>query len=298
MRYEADMAIFHAVLSAGSFSGAAANLGLTHSAVSKRITALEDRLGVQLLIRSTRHLRLTNAGELYAAETRDILARLTAVETEVAEGAGTVRGRIRVTASNALGRMHVVPALFAFMQRYPEVQVDLTLTDTVVDIVQEGMDLAIRSANLQDSRLVARKLATNRRMACASPVYLAARGTPQRPEDMHNHACLRLNLAGSFNQWGLASASGQRVQLGAGFSCNSLETLHAACRQGHGIAWLPLFLVKQDIEDNVLLPVLEAYRDATCDTSISIVRPHMHYVPNRLRVLTDFIVDWFDRLAF
>lgn len=298
MRYEADISIFHAVLSSGSFSGAAADLGLTHSAVSKRIGVLEDRLGVQLLIRSTRKIRLTNAGELYAAETRDLLARLNAVETEISEGAGTVRGRVRVTASNALGSMHVVPALFAFMKRYPKVEIDLTLTDAIVDIVQDGMDIAIRSASLRDSRLVARKLATNRRMACASPSYLAERGAPQSPEDMKDHECLRLNLPGSFNQWGLVSSKSQKIQLGTGFSCNSLETLHAACWEGHGIAWLPMFLVKSDIEENVLSPVLEEYRDTTCDTSISIVRPQMHYVPNRVRILTDFIVDWFYELNF
>lgn len=298
MAHESDIELFHAVLDAGSFSGAARALGMTHSAVSKRIGSLESRLGSQLLVRSTRQMKLTNAGELYASETRDLLARLKAVETEVAEGSGNLRGRIRVTTSNALGQQHVVPAVLAFMERYPEVLIDLTLTDQVVDIVRDQIDLAVRSAHLPDSSLIARKLVTNRRLVCASPVYLAARGTPLSPDDLKVHSCLSLNLQGAYNDWGLLLGETQRLTLGNGFACNSLETLRTACRQGHGVARLPMFLVAQDIEDGTLVPVLEEYRDPSRETAITIVRPDLSLVPKRTRMLSDFIVDWFRDLNF
>ncbi len=298
MRHDTDLSLFHAVLEAGSFSGAARALGMTHSAVSKRMAALEDRLGAQLLVRSTRQMRLTEAGETYATETRDLLARLTAVETEISEGSAALKGRIRLTSSNALGQIHVVPALFAFMDTHPGVEIDLTLTDAIVDVVRDRMDVAIRSADLPDSSLVARKLMTNRRVICAAPAYLSWRGTPSRPDDLTDHACLRLNLPGAFNHWGLRWSDDQKRRLGSGFACNSLETLHTACLQGHGLAWLPMFLIARDIEDGSLVPVLDDFRDREADTTISIVRPELDLVPKRTRALIDFMVAWFRKLDF
>lgn len=297
MRHDLDIALFHAVLDAGSFSGAARALGQTHSAVSKGIGRLEDRLGVQLLVRSTRQMRLTEAGETYASETRDLLARLRDVEAEIAEGTGSLRGRIRVTTSNALGQRHVVPMLLEFMAAHPEVEIDLTLTDAIVDVVRERMDLAIRSAALRDSGLITRRLMPNRRVVCAAPAYLTRCGVPERPADLAHHGCLRLNLSGAFNAWGLRWGADQRRRLGTGFSCNSLETLHLACLGGHGIAWLPMFLVSRDIEAEALVPLLDEHRDPASDTTISIVRPDVERVPKRTRALIDFLVERFRRLG-
>lgn len=296
MRHDLDIALFHAVIDAGSFSGAARALGLTHSAVSKRIGLLEDRLGVQLLLRSTRQMRLTEAGETYAAETRPLLTRLREVETEIAEGMTTLKGRIRVTSSNALGKMHLVPALFDFMCTHPGVEIDLTLTDAIVDVIRDRMDIAVRSAALPDSNLVARKLMTNRRVVCAAPAYLAQHGMPERPSDLAQHACLRLNLPSAFNDWGLVWDTDRR-RMASGFACNSLETLHAACRAGHGIAWLPMFLVARDIDSGALVPLLDEYRDSKSDTDITIVRPDTELVPRRTRALIDFLSDRFRKLA-
>ena len=202
-----------------------------------------------------------------------------------------------MTTSNALGQMHVVPALLEFMRRHPQVEIDLTITDGIVDLLRERMDIAIRSAKLPDSSLMSRKLITNRRIVCAAPSYLDRHGRPQRPRDLADHRCMRLNLPGAFNDWGLQWEGGQRHELGRGFACNSLETLHTACRAGHGIAWLPMFLVAQDIDAGLLVPLLDEYRDPESDTSISIVRPEMDLVPRRIRALVDFLVDHFRQLV-
>jgi DNA-binding transcriptional LysR family regulator len=293
MRYDHDMALFLTVVDKGGFSAAARAVGQTHSAISKRVRQLEDRLGAQLLVRTTRTMRLTGAGERYVYEAREIMERITALESEISDGTSQLKGKIRLTTSNAFGKMHIVPAVIYFMQLHPEIEVDLTLTDAVVDIVQDDFDMAVRNATLPDSSLIGRKLMTNRRVVCASPEYLARQGVPNTPEDLARHACLRLNLSSVFNEWGLKVHSEQRLRLGPGFACNSLEALHVACVAGLGIAWLPMFLIGPDLETERLTPVLDAYRDVSTDSAISIVRPAGHFVPARVRALTEFFVERF-----
>lgn len=294
MRYDLDMALVLAVVDKGSFSAAARAMGQTHSAVSKRIGQLEQRLGVQLLIRSTRSMKLTEAGEHYVLEARDILHRIISLEDRIADGGDRLRGRIRITTSNAFGQMHVVPAVLEFMEVHPEVEIDLTLTDVVDDVVRDGFDVAIRSAALPDSSLVARKLLTNRRVVCAAPSYVERRGRPNSPEDLADHACLRLNLPSAFNQWELRSV--QQVRLGPGFACNSIEALHAACKAGAGIAWLPMFLIGPDLEAGRLMPLLDDYRDPATDSTISILRPAGDIVPARTRAVISFLAERFRKL--
>ncbi|MEP5154742.1 LysR family transcriptional regulator [Planktotalea sp.] len=293
MRHDLDMALLLAVVDEGGFSAAARAIGQTHSAVSKRVSQLEERLGAQLLIRTTRSMRLTQAGERYVAEAREIMARITVLESEISDGSAKLQGKIRLTTSNAFGQMHVVPAIVDFMKQHPEIEVDLTLTDAVVDIVRGNFDLAVRNAALPDSSLVAVKLLTNRRIVCASPEYVRRRGTPAVPEDLINHACLRLNVSSAFNEWGLKSQGATRFQLGRGFACNSIEALHAACLASLGIAWLPMFLVGADLEAGKLSPLLDEYRDVSTDSMISVIRPAGDIVPARIRTLTDFFVDRF-----
>lgn len=294
MRHDLDMALVLAVVDEGSFSAAARAMGQTHSAVSKRIGQIEQRLGVQLLIRSTRSMRLTEAGEHYVLEARDILHRIASLEERIADGGAGLRGRIRVTTSNAFGQMHVVPAIVKFMELNPEIEIDLTLTDVVVDIVRDGFDVAIRSAALPDSSLVAFKLLTNRRVVCAAPGYIERRGRPNRPEDLADHACLRLNLPSAFNQWTLKST--HQVRLGPGFACNSIEALHAACIAGTGIAWLPMFLIGHDLKAGRLVSLLDDYRDPAVDSTISVLRPAGDIVPARTRALIDFLSERFRKL--
>lgn len=287
------MALLLTVVDAGGFSAAAREIGQTHSAISKRISQLEDRLGAQLLVRTTRAMRLTQAGERYVCEAREIVDRIRALESEISEGTKQLQGRIRITTSSAFGKMHVVPALTDFMKLHPGIEIDLTLTDAVVDIVQGNFDMAVRNAAMPDSNLIARKLLTNRRVICAAPDYLAQHGKPETPAALAQHACLRLNLSSTFNEWGLLSPNGARLRLGPGFSCNSLEALHSACVAGLGIAWLPMFLIAGDLESGRLSSVLEEYRDTATDSAISIVRPSGDIVPARIRALTEFFVERF-----
>jgi DNA-binding transcriptional LysR family regulator len=293
MKHDLDMAVLLTVVDEGGFSAAARAIGQTHSAISKRIRYLEDRLGVQLLVRTTRRMRLTEAGERYVIEAREILARIAALESEISDRSGRLRGRIRLTASNAFGQKHIVPAVVDFMKQNPEVEIDLTLSDAVVDLVRDGFDMAVRSAVLPDSSLVANKLMTNRRVVCAAPDYLARMGTPEAPDDLARHACLRLSLSSAFNEWGLCGRAEQRLRLGKGMSCNSLEAIHAACLAGLGIAWLPMFLVGPDLEAERLTPLLDAHRDPASDSAVSIVRPASEIVSARIRALTDFFVERF-----
>lgn len=293
MKHDLDMGLFLTVVDEGGFTAAARVVGQTHSSISKRVRQLEDRLGAQLLIRTTRNMRLTDAGERYVLEAREIMQRITALENELSDNRNRLKGKIRLTTSNAFGQMHVVPALVEFMNAHPDINIDLTLTDAVVDIVQENFDMAVRNATLSDSSLIARKLMTNRRMVCGSPAYFEKNGLPKSPSDLKNHACLTLSISSAFNDWGLQVKDGTRPTLGAGFSCNSLEALHAACVAGLGIAWLPMFLVADDFETERLVTALDEYRDAASDSVISIVRPSSDLVPARVKALTEFFVERF-----
>lgn len=293
MAHKTEIEILLAVVDHGSFSAAARVLGYTPSAVGKRVHQLEERLKVPLLVRSTRRMALTDAGQRYVEEARGLLARLTALEEDIADDGDRLRGTIRVTSAAALGRLHVVPIAIEFMERHPEVEIELLLTDKSVDLVGEGFDLAIRSGVLRDSSLVSRKLMTNRRVPCAATAYLEQHGTPQRPEELTTHKCLRLRHEMHLSDWGFARAPHGHARLGPGFICNSLEALHAACCAGRGIAWLPEFFISQDLPNGHLVPVLTDFTEQDAGGGIFILRPETTFLPRRVRVLIDFLVDHF-----
>ncbi|RZM23943.1 MAG: LysR family transcriptional regulator, partial [Sphingomonas sp.] len=185
--------VFAAVMREGSFSGAGRMLGLTPSAVARSIDRIEARLGVRLLLRSTRALTPTAEGQAYLQTARRILADLDDAEQQIADQ-GAPRGRLRISAALSHGRLRVVPLLGAFAQAYPNILIDFALTDTIVDVAAGQADVAIRFGPLGDSMLTARKLGESRRMIVAAPDYLARSGTPVRPEDLHRHNCLNFNF--------------------------------------------------------------------------------------------------------
>ncbi len=189
----------------------------------------------------------------------------------------------------ALGRQQLMPLLLAFMDRYPAVEIDLSLTDGIVDLIHEGLDLAVRSASLDDSGLIARRLTTHPRLICAAPGYLARHGWPVSTDDLSRHTCLFLNLSRGVSMWGLQGSPRGLP----GFLSNSLETLHAACLHGRGIACLPRYLVAEDLAAGRLHPLLDAYRDTDIGTAISILRPETTLLPKRVRALIDFLVEHF-----
>lgn len=296
MSQKTELEILLAVVDRGSFSAAARALGYTPSAVGKRVHQLEQRLNVPLLVRSTRRMTLTEAGRRYAEEARDLIARLTALEEDISDDASTLRGTVRLTSSAALGRRFVVPLVIEFMEHHPEVEVELLLTDKIIDLIGEGFDLSIRTGVLPDSSLVSRKLMGNPRTLCAAPSYIEQHGSPGKPEDLTIHRCLRLGQERQLSDWGFAQPQGGNARLGAGFSCNNLEALHAACISGRGIAWLPEFLTANDINKGCLLPLLKEYACPDAGGGVFLLRPETTFLPQRIRALVDFFADRFNEM--
>ena len=293
MTQTTELEILLAVVDHGNFSSAARALGYTPSAVGKRVHLLEQRLRIPLLVRSTRRMALTEAGQRYVEEARDLLARLKALEEDIADDAEGLRGAIRLTSSAALGRLHIVPLVIEFMERHPDVEIELLLTDKIVDLVGDGFDLAVRSGILPDSSLVSRKLKSNRRVLCAAPAYLNQHDAPKKPEDLTVHRCLRLRSEKQLGDWRLGPSKSAAARLGSGFLCNSLEALHAACRAGRGVAWLPEFLVLNDLKTGRLTSVLEEHADISSGGEIFVLRPRTSYLPRRVQALVEFLADRF-----
>ncbi|MDZ5434842.1 LysR family transcriptional regulator [Pseudomonas fluorescens] len=285
-----DMAIFIAVIDAGGFSPAARKLKMTHSAMSKRVQRLEDRLGTQLLLRTTRTMTLTQAGERYVQSARPILADIQALEAAVMHDADAPRGILKVSAPNALGQHHVVPALIDFMRRYPEIKIDLTLTDAIIDIRHAGIDVAIRSGELSDPSLVAHKLSANERLVCASPAYLDAHGVPGEPGELAGHSCLKLNFESRFNDWEFRAPNSRAIPIAGDFTCNSLDAIRTLCLAGMGIARLPKYMVNGDIQAGRLIPLLQAF-SSPATSAIYALRAAGDYVPARTRVFIAFLTE-------
>jgi len=284
-----DIATFLAVVDHGSFSAAARHLGQTPAAVGKRIRQLEGRLGVGLIVRSTRRMALTDAGQRYCDEIRDLYSRIAALEDEIADGSGSLRGKVRMTAPNAFGRLRVVPAIIDFMLEFPRIEIDLALSDKNLDLIEEGFDLAIRTGELADSTLIERRLAPYRRTICAAPAYIGNRGSPRRPADLPSHQCLRLGHERTVADWGLDGETSPSPRLGAGLSCNALETILAACLKGLGVACLPDFLCREALNDRRLTALLPDHVGSSAAGRISILRPPSAGKPRRVDVLIDFL---------
>lgn len=282
--------VFTAVVDLGSFSAAGRALDLTPSAVSRTIDRIETRLGVRLLLRSTRALTLTAEGRSYLQAARRILADLNDAEQQIADQ-GAPRGRLRVSAAQSHGRLCVVPLLGEFVRLYPHILVDIALTDALVDVAGGEADVAIRFGPLADSGLMARKLGETGRVIVASPDYLARSGTPHVPEDLHHHNCLNFNFRRVEPIWPFRR-DGQdfSLKVKGTIEANNGETLGELAAQGVGITRVGSFSVVGEIENGRLVPLLEAYNPGDIE--------HIHAVffgggniPARVRVFVDFLVD-------
>ena len=278
------------VVAEGSFSAAGRVLDLTPSAVSRAIDRIEARLGVRLLLRSTRALTLTAEGAAYLAAARRILGDLDDAEQAIADH-GTPRGRLRVSAAQAHGRMCIVPLLGAFAQAYPHILVDISLSDRLVDIAAGQADVAIRFGPLADSTLTARKLGENRRVIVASPAYLEKHSTPQTPEDLlHGHNCLNFNFRRAEPVWPFRSdGRDYALSVRGNIEANNGETLGQLAADGVGITRVGAFSVADDIAEGRLLPLLEDYNPGDVETIHAVFAggPNM---PARVRVFVDFLV--------
>ncbi|GAB5469618.1 MAG: LysR family transcriptional regulator [Rhodospirillales bacterium] len=248
MNLFASLTAFVAVVESGGFAKAARKAGQATSSLTRQVDALEGHLGVQLLNRSTRRVSLTPAGESYYRQVLPVLADLAEANRSVCEAEGTPRGSLRVSLPVAFARLHVAPALGDFLRAYPEIVLDLTMTDSLVDLVEERLDLAIRLGALESSSLIARKLAPHRRVVCASPDYLAARGRPARPEDLVAHNCLKLAQGGGEGAWRFSGPRGGCVVAVKGsLRADNAEVLREAALCAAGIVLLPTWLVGKDL---------------------------------------------------
>jgi len=283
----------------GSFSATARHLGIAPSSVTRQLDGLERGLGVRLFNRTTRNLALTQAGRVYHDHATRIVAQVDEANRAVGELEAAPRGVLRVTAPLSFGRLHIAPALSEFLDRFPELQVDLSLTDQFADLVANGIDVAIRIANLKDSSLVARKLMPMRRVVCASPRYLDRRGKPEKPQDLAWHNCLLFKFSSlnerwepSANVWKFDGPDGaEQVQVNGSVLSDDADALVAAAVEGMGLVLMPNWLVTKEIGLETLMPILKDYepRSSDVDRAIYAVYPHGRYVSPKLRVFIDFI---------
>ncbi|WBQ18361.1 LysR family transcriptional regulator [Sphingobium yanoikuyae] len=281
---------FATVVAEGSFSAAGRLLGLTPSAVSRAVDRIEDRLGVRLLLRSTRALTLTAEGQAYLASARRILADLDEAEQTIADR-GAPRGRLRVSAAHSHGRLCIVPLLDEFAQLYPHILVDISLSDRLVDIAGGQADVAIRFGPLADSPLTARKLGENGRVIVASPAYLARHGTPVVPEDLHDHNCLNFNFRRAEPVWPFRKdGRDYALSVRGTIEANNGETLGQLAADGVGITRVGRFSVQPELASGDLVPLLEDYNPGDIETIHAVFLGGTN-VPARLRVFVDFLAE-------
>lgn len=292
----AGMRLFAKVVETGSFSAAARQLALTPSSASRQLSALEDGLGTRLLNRTTRKLSLTEAGSLYFERTRQILADIDEAEAAVLEMQAAPRGTLKLNVPVVLGRRYIAPTLPDFLARYPDVRVDLTVTDHYVDLIEEGADLAIRVGGPREQSFIVRKLATMARVLCASPEYLKAHGTPRRPDDLTRHNCLVYRLRPGEAAWRLDGADGtHEIAVAGNFAANNAESIAAATTAGLGIGLLPIWVVGREIQDERLCVVLADYHahPSGYAEDLCAVYPHGRNLSAKVRAYVDFIAEQF-----
>lgn len=283
---------FARVVEKGGFAAAARDLGLSRSVVNKHVAALEDRLGVQLFNRTTRRVSATEAGLAYYERCTGILAELAEADHAVSNLDATPRGTLRVNAPMSFGTLHLGSAVADFIAAYPDILVELVLNDRFIDPIEEGFDLTVRIAELSDTSLVARRIAPARRVLCAAPEFLVARGPVTHPSDLRDLPCLHYgNLAGG-NRWRLSGPDGEHDLRVTGPICsNNGEVLKEAVLKGLGIALLPSFIVGPELRRRALETVLTGYEPPP--VSIHAVYPPNRRLAAKVRVFIDFLADRF-----
>lgn len=280
---------FVAVSQKGSLTAAAQAEGVAPAVIGRRMDALEERLGVKLLVRTTRRISLTHEGSAFLEDCQRLLADLANAEASVSEGGVKASGHLRVTAPAGFGRRHVAPLVPGFVALHPEVSLSLNLSDRVVDIVNEGYDCAVRVGDLPDSSLVSVRLADNRRLCVASPDYLRRHGVPQQPTDLARHQCLALSSNASQSRGWAFLVDGQVTHLrpGARLDCSDGQVLHDWCLQGLGVAWRSTWEVQQEVADGRLTVVLQDF--AAPPNGIFAVFPQRKHLPLRVRLWIDHL---------
>jgi DNA-binding transcriptional LysR family regulator len=278
-----------AVASKGSLTAAALAEGVAPAVIGRRIDALEARLGVKLLVRTTRKITLTHEGSAFVEDCQRLLADLASSEASVSAGGVKASGYLRVTAPAGFGRRHVAPLVPQFIAQHPDVNLSLNLSDRVIDIVNEGYDCAVRVGDLPDSSLVSVRLADNRRMCVATPAYLQRAGTPRHPNELLRHQCLTLSSDASQTRgWAfVVDGAVTHLRLAGRVDCSDGQVLHDWCVQGLGVAWRSTWEVEREVRAGLLVSVLDAF--AAPPSGIFALFPHAKHLPLRVRLWIDFL---------
>ncbi|MGY4494252.1 LysR family transcriptional regulator [Pseudomonas sp. TE3610] len=288
-----DLGFFHLLAKQGSLVATARELGVTPPAVSKRLAALEARLGVRLVNRTTRSMSLTTEGELYYAHVARILTQIDEVEQLVSSSRGTPKGLLRVNASLGFGRRHIGPALAAFYAMYPEVEIQLEISDHPLDLTTHGFDLGIRFGTLPDAALHARKIASNRRLLCASPLYLEKHGVPQSLSDLQNHNCIFIRQNESpYGVWTFSNGSRtENIKVHGALGCNDGEVALNWALEGYGLLLRAEWDIAKYVRSGRLRLVLEDHTPTRAD--VYAVYPQQLHLSARVRSLIDFLIERF-----
>lgn len=288
----ASMKVFVAVVDAGSFASAADRLDMSKAMASKYVSGLEDHLGTRLLNRTTRRLSVTESGVAYYQRCVQILADVLEAEQAAGHLTAEPRGVLRISMPLAFGLHRLGEVVADYVQRYPQVRLDLSLSDRRVDLVDEGFDLAIRIGSLPQSDLVARKLGSVRSVVCASPAYLAQHGTPTVPEHLADHSCLGYTYSSSGDEWRMLQGSDMfAVPVSGAIKADNGDMLRLAALSGAGLIFQPLFIVANDLRTGRLVPVLADYLSP--ELGIYALYPNRKHLSAKVRTFIDFLVEQF-----
>lgn len=289
-----EMQVLVEAVDRGSFSAAGRRLGLSPSAVSKLVARLEERLGARLVMRSTRAIVLTPEGEAYVARARRILGEIDEAERFITAGAtATPRGKLRVSATVGFGERCLVPLVPEFLGRYPEIALDLSLTDEVIDLVAERADIALRAGPMRDSTLKARKILESGRVIVASPGYLDRHGPPRTPYDLAHHNCLRFNFRRAMDDWPFvdpATGESYALSVSGNLEGNSGSMVHRLALDGLGLARIARYVAEADMAAGTLVPVLEEYNGRDIEMLHAVFVGH-DYLASRIRAFVDFLAE-------
>ena len=288
-----DLAFFVLLAKLGSMSATARELGVTPPAVTKRLSLMEQKLGVRLVNRTTRRLSLTNEGEAYLAQSTRILHQIREMEESISSGRAAPKGLLRVNATPGFGRTHIAPVVSRFAHAYPEVEVELHLTDRPISLVEEAFDLAIRFGELPDTRLTARKLMTNKRFLCASPAYLKKAGEPQTPAELHQHRCiLHRQNDDVYGTWRLQKGKAvELVKVRGAVSSNDGDIVMNWALVGHGIVQRSEWDVAKYLESGRLKEIMKDYR--LPDADLYLYYLSRSNLPAKVRAFIDFLAGEF-----
>ncbi|MGJ8525042.1 HTH-type transcriptional regulator DmlR [Halomonadaceae bacterium LMG 33818] len=286
-----DIETFITVVDTGSYTNAARKLGLSRSTVGKRILRLEERFEVRLLNRTTRQLSLTDEGDVFYQRCRQITSELEDLEDTMSQRRQAPTGVLKISAPQALGNRYIYPLLESFLRRWPGLRVEVSFTDRYVELIEEGIDIAIRIGEpLQDSRILSRTVGTQEMITCASPAYLERKGIPVSPDELEGHDTIMFLNANYYRTWSFKSADHSWQHTGpVKLNMNDAEAMLKAALSGLGITYLPSFLVKDALKSGDLVPLLEDYAEQS--EPIRVIYPSRRFLSPRIRLFIDFLVE-------